>query len=238
MTQMVPADNLGVGKSGTFFLLPLPPGLSSEDLELFGFWTYEFRVGHARYWSTAQGRFGRPLRVTGIQHPAPHLICSVTRSTSGIDATAPYAVTVYNGNRLYNFDLGDPQSRMWFLLYAQVMQADAASYRNVLLERLPGLTLRRQMAGPNNPEHGPAMGPIAGAQFTAAQINDRLALLGLPLTTALSVLAVEVLPGPLNVPDAAGAPAAQAPSEDPLGTQLGVRRIMRTSPLTAVPAIC
>ncbi len=240
MTQMVPADKLGVGKSGTFFLLPLPPGLSSEDLELFGFWTYEFRVGHAKYWSTAQGRYGRPLRVTGIQHPAPHLICSVQRSKSGVSATAPYAVTIYNGNRLYNFDVGDPQTRLWFLLYAQVLQADAASYRNVLLERLAGVTQRRAKGGPNNPEHGPGMGPIAGAQFTAAEINNRLALLGLPLTTALSVLAVEVLPGPLNIPDAAGAgaPAAQAPVEDPLGIQLGVRRIMRTSPLTAVPAIC
>ena len=247
MTQMVPAENIGEGKSGTFFLLPLPPGLSSEDLELFGFWTYEFRVGHAKYWSTAQARYGRPLRVTGLQHPVPHLICSVERSTNGVNAAAPYAVAVYNGNRLFKFEQGDPQTRLWFLLYAQVLQADAASYRNVLLDRVEGITLRTDQSRKYNPQHGTGLGPIAKANFTEAAIDERLALLGLPLTTALSVLAVEVLPGPLNrvyVDDAqAPAGAEQAPAEDeqqedPLGEQLGVRRIMRTSPLTEVPAIC
>ena len=41
------------------YLLPLPPGLHSESPELFGFFTYELRVGHTdRIWCTAQGRFG------------------------------------------------------------------------------------------------------------------------------------------------------------------------------------
>jgi hypothetical protein len=241
MTPMVPADKVGVGTSGTFFLLPLPPGLTSEDLELFGFWTYEFRLGHAKHWSTAQGRFGRPLRVTGIQHPSPHLICTVNRSAPGITVTAPYAVTVYNGNRLYNFDLGDPQTRIWFMLYAQVLQADAASYRNVLLNHVPGARLMNEK-GSGNPQHGPALGPVAGAIFPEVGIDARLDLLGLPPTTPLSVLAVEALPGPLNIPiqdNARGAAsAATAAPEDPLGANLGLRRIMRTSPLTAVPAIC
>ena len=57
--------------SDKHYLLPIPPGLHSESDELFGFFTYEFRVGHANIWSTAQGRFGRTLRATGIQHPAP-----------------------------------------------------------------------------------------------------------------------------------------------------------------------
>ena len=43
------------------YLLPLPPGLHSESPELFGFFTYELRVGHtSRIWCTAQGRFGHP----------------------------------------------------------------------------------------------------------------------------------------------------------------------------------
>jgi hypothetical protein len=65
--------------------------------------------------------------VTGIQHPTPHLICSVERSTNGVNAAAPFAVTVYNGNRLFKLGQDDPQTRMRFLLYTQVLQADAAS---------------------------------------------------------------------------------------------------------------
>ena len=244
MTQMVPADKVGVGKAGTFFLLPLPPSVGSEDLQLFGFWTYEFRAGHVKYWSTAQGRYGRPLRVSGIQHPPPHLICSVERSNAGIGVTAPYAVTVYNGNRLYNFELGDPQTRIWFMLYAQVLQADSASHRNILLDHLQGETIRRTTRGQANPnpQHGLARDPLAGILFPEKIIEERLALLGLPRTNPLSVLAVEVLPGPLNLPpnlkDFAGKDVAANDQEDPVGTNLGLRRILRTSPLTAVPAIC
>ncbi|HYV88453.1 MAG TPA: hypothetical protein VFA91_07730, partial [Candidatus Polarisedimenticolia bacterium] len=58
------------------FLLPIPAGLSRDDPRLFGMWTYELRYGHVDPWSTAHGRFSRPLRVTGVQHPAPHLTCS------------------------------------------------------------------------------------------------------------------------------------------------------------------
>src|SRR5690606_30853539 len=75
------------GNDDVHYLLPLPPGLHAESPELFGFFTYEFRIGHGHWshatdeqenlWSTAQGRFGRPLRVTGLQHPAPTLLCNV-----------------------------------------------------------------------------------------------------------------------------------------------------------------
>jgi hypothetical protein len=251
MTQMVPATSVGVGKSRTFFLLPLPPGMTSESLEFFGFWTYEFRVGHVKKWSTAQGRYGRPLRVTGVQHPAPHLFCAVNRRAEGIEATAPYANTVYNGQRMYDLLAGDPQTRIWFMLYAQVLQADAASYRNVLLTHRLGATLPNPPNSPvQNPQHSFNLDPLAGVTFAQADVNDLLKLLGLPVTTPLSVLAVEVLPGPLNVttgPAGAGpavaattaAPAANvAPQEDPVGANLGLRRILRTSPLTIVPAIC
>jgi hypothetical protein len=243
MTQMVPADKVGVGKYGTFFLLPLPPSVGAEDLELFGFWTYEFRVGHKKYWSTAQGRYGRPLRVTGIQHPAPHLICSVERNHAGVGVTAPFAVTVYNGNRLYNFEANDPQTRIWFMLYAQVLQADSASYRNVLLDHVRGKTLPTAARGEQrNPQHGFARDPLAGNVFPERDIEARLRLLNLPRTNPLSVLAVEVLPGPLNFPSNIKEPgegdAVSNDTEDPVGTDLGLRRILRTSPLTAVPGIC
>ena len=93
-----------------------------------------------------------------------------------------------------------------------------------------------------------------------------LKLLGLAATSPLSVLAVELLPfgeevyrqlpigvkGPaaatgaeFQAPDtqgSAGAEAAATAEEsngaDPLGAGLGSRRILRTSPLTALPSIC
>jgi hypothetical protein len=76
MTQLVPAlPQLGPGGKPQpirHFLLPMPPGITPDSPELFGFWTYELRVGHAgtglSNWSTAQARFGRPLRVAGMQH--------------------------------------------------------------------------------------------------------------------------------------------------------------------------
>ena len=153
MTQMVPAQSAAGGDKRTFYLLPLPQGITSESLELFGFWTYEFRVGHIQKWSTAQGRYGRPLRVTGLQHPSPHLTCTINRSAVSagplINATAPYANTVYNGRRVYNIDLGDPQTSIWFMLYAQVLQADGASWRNVLLNHQIGeLVFNRQTGKP------------------------------------------------------------------------------------------
>jgi hypothetical protein len=249
MTQMTPANLVGVGKSRQFCLLPLPPALTSDDLRLFGFWTYEFRVGHAKMWSTAQGRFGRPLRVSGLQHPPPHLICSLQRNKEKIDVSAPFAVTVYNGDRLYDLQAGDPQTRIWFMLYAQVLQADGASYRNVLLDRRQGQMQpqSKNQTSANNPQHGVNLGPIASTDFAQKDVEARLALIRLSLTAALSILAVEVLPGPVSISDFAdlARPPAATPTapaaeiiEDPLGLGLGTRRILRTSPLTAVPAIC
>jgi hypothetical protein len=242
MTQLVPARPSGLGKSGTFFLLPLPSSLDSEDPSLFGFWTYEFRVGHANMWSTAQGRFGRPLRASGLQHPSPHLICTVERSKNGVGVTAPYALAIYNGNRLYNFQNGDPQTTIWFMLYTQVVQSDGASFRNVLIDHHLGMTL--PVKSPN-PQHGPAIGPMAGWEFPERHIESLLSRIGLPKTSPLSVLAVEILPGllNLNVFDPARNLKSQDSqreneTDDPVGRGLGGRRILRVSPLAAVPAIC
>jgi hypothetical protein len=141
MTPLIPASPSGGKPDGVHFILPLPPGISPEALDLFGFWTYEFRLGHTKLWSTAQGRYGRPLRVTGIQHPAPHLICSPNRNRNEIFVSAPYATTVLNGVRVYDLQFGDPQTVIWFMLYAQVLQTDGASYRNILLAHQQGQLL-------------------------------------------------------------------------------------------------
>jgi hypothetical protein len=113
MTPLIQATASGSLPDGVHYLLPLPPGIASDALELFGFWTYEFRVGHSKLWSTAQGRFGRPLRVTGIQHPPPHLSCTVWRKEAGVSVTAPYATTLLDGQPAIDLRRGDPQTALW-----------------------------------------------------------------------------------------------------------------------------
>jgi hypothetical protein len=87
MTKLVPELTLP-GQAPRRFVLPLPSSVAADDPQLFGFWTYELRVGHAgdglANWSTAQARYGRPLRVTGVQHPAPQLNVMLSRTPSGI----------------------------------------------------------------------------------------------------------------------------------------------------------
>lgn len=116
--------------SDVHYLLPIPPGLYEESDELFGFFTYEFRLGHSKVWSTAQGRFGRALRATGIQHPAPILTSTVNRDEEKLYVTAPYAVAVHKGK---NVTADPPRTELWALLYAQVRQADNKDFRNILL---------------------------------------------------------------------------------------------------------
>ncbi|MFC5623149.1 hypothetical protein [Algoriphagus winogradskyi] len=123
--------------SDRHFILPLPPGMHAESPELFGFFTYEFRVGHAHFdgvkdnlWSTAQARFGRALRVTGIQHPAPNLLCTLNRGKQQMYVTSPFAKAVMNGK---NVTSKPPRTSLWAVLYAQVFQADGLDFRNILL---------------------------------------------------------------------------------------------------------
>ncbi|MFC4872319.1 hypothetical protein [Negadavirga shengliensis] len=128
---------LKASDSDKHYILPLPPGLHAESPELFGFFTYEFRLGHGQWpdrednlWSTAQGRFGRPLRVTGIQHPAPTLLCSLNRDENHLYVSAPFAKAVHKGK---NVTAKPPRTSLWALLYAQVTQADGRDYRNILI---------------------------------------------------------------------------------------------------------
>jgi len=127
--------------SDRHYLLPLPQKLHANADEMFGFFTYEFRVGHYKdastpeqhdmVWCTAQSRFGRRLCVTGIQHPAPTLTCMVDRDEEKLYVSAPYAVAVFDGQ---NVTADPPRTSLWCLLYAQVRQADNRDFRNVLLD--------------------------------------------------------------------------------------------------------
>ena len=221
-------QKLSQSDSPLHYLLPLPAGVDENSPELFGFYTYEVRCGHVEGWSTAQGRFGSPLRVTGVQHPAPELLCSVGRTQAGVKVSAPFAAPVWDGR---NVQPVPPRSSIWVLLYAQAEQVDAADFRNVLLGRKPALWFRKQdfgapnFAGLSRFAGLNAAAPFGTATFSAAEIESALRALTFRADAPLSVLAVELLPEVQELPD-------------PLGADLGSQRILRTSPLIPVPAIC
>ncbi|MCD9033142.1 hypothetical protein LDO32_15550 [Luteimonas sp. Y-2-2-4F] len=206
--------------SPVHFLLPLPPGLAADSPELFGFFAYEFRLGHYGVWTTAQGFAGRPLRVAGIQHAPPPLSCAVTRSKARLTVSAAFAVPVHEGRALRPTP---PVTELWALLYARVHQADDADRRNILLG-----TRRLDPPRGRKPPRGRAQGAEAidgRTEWSSAEIASGLALLTLGHDAPLSCLVVETLPG-------------EVPYADPLAEQLGYERFLRTSPLTAVPAVC
>jgi hypothetical protein len=211
MQPLIPSD------SPVRFMVPLPPGLPEDAPELFGFFTYEFRVGHNQGWSTAQGRFGAALRVTGVQHPAPPLTCMVLQTKAGVIASAPYANPVLDGRSVRPFP---PATAIYVMLYAQVYQSDNLDFRNVLLSHRQARFLRKPIEGQSVIDAF-----YADATWSAAEIRFMLAGLTLPADTPLSCLAVETLPGGASIPD-------------PMGANLGNERVLRTSPLVAVPAIC
>ena len=107
-------------------------------MNYLAFSPYELRIGHKDIWSTAQGRFGRPLRVTGAQHPAPNLFCTVERTEDEIKVVAPYASAVHDGKNVTAFP---PRTELWALIYAQVKMADNQDFRNILFG---GETIRNQ----------------------------------------------------------------------------------------------
>jgi hypothetical protein len=251
MTQLVPALT-PLGRPTRHFLLPLPPGIADDDPQLFGFWTYELRVGHAGQglanWSTAQARYGRPLRATGVQHPASQLNVMLSRTPNGIQAIAPFATPVLNGKKTFAFF--PPFTKLWALLYAQVTQADGASQRNVLLltERLDPLP--DQLVDPNGRTGPSVTRDVYGVGVFSQKDDPKLGKTGietvlnallLPRNSPLSVLAVELLPsnGPFDRPvNEPGVPPQDPQGVGPLDNNLGSQRILRTSPLTAVPPIC
>ena len=209
------------------YLLPLPPGMNSDSPELLGFFVYELRVGHDKQrWCTAQSRFGRPLRVAGVQHPAPPLRCTVSRYADRVLVSSPYAIPVLDGR---NVRAVPPKTAIYALLYVQVLQVDGLSWRNILLLRAEGSLLAPQ-ALVDGANFLPAL-----AQFRQADIVAGLGSLGLPLDSPLSVVVLEMLPensGPEVIK------AVPPPTLSPVGAGLGQVRILRASTLTPVPAIC
>ncbi|KAF2833499.1 hypothetical protein CC86DRAFT_10768 [Ophiobolus disseminans] len=208
MQQLIPTS------SPLHWGLPLPAGITEASVELFGFWTYEFRVGRADdTWCTAQARYGPPLRVTGIQHPAPQLACSMNRNHVRISVSAPFAKPIVSGKISVGYE---PSTEIWFLLYAQAAQIDGGTEkRNILVGRVKGVATRSRKFAHFE----------ANAEFVRKDVNVVLGMYGLKTNTSLSAMAVELF-------------GQQDKVTDPLGGDLGRQRILRTSCLVPVPAMC
>jgi hypothetical protein len=208
-------DPLVQSASATKFYLPLPSWLSDADPELFGFFVYEFVVANAKGWCLAQALPGPPLRVTGIQHPAPPLVCQAMRTPAQIVVNAPFAVPVSNGKSYWT---DPPLTQIWALLYAQVTQVDGTQRRNVLLGRARqyrGSAAARQKRVPVWLRHlGPGgdSGAVGSAWLTAGNGTE--------------------------CPGRGTAPRIFYDFQGSLGSDLGEVRILRTSTLTPVPAVC
>ncbi len=230
------------------YLLPLPPGLHAESPELFGFFTYELRVGHTdRIWCTAQGRFGHPARMSGIQHPAPPLKALAERTPGALRVTAPYATAVFDGR---NVTSRPPKTELWCLLYAQVAQADGRAQRNLLLAEarlelvvretvdIRGFLAKRGAMDARSANQvtvnldAPA---TAACGWTEKELRQILALYDLAPGTSLSVVAVEMMPRYDRFVVFGDPPDT---SVRPLSRDLGRYRILRTSPLVAAPEVC
>ncbi|HKR61304.1 MAG TPA: hypothetical protein VJS64_16405, partial [Pyrinomonadaceae bacterium] len=231
--------------SPVHYLLPLPPGLHHESNELFGFFTYELRVGHSnRIWSTAQGRFGHPRRVNGVQHPAPPLKCLVDRTPKEITVTAQYATSVFNGKDVTS---KPPKTEIWCMLYAQLRQADGKGNRNILLtevrldyvdpKKVPHLIDKKwtKLMVANSLTVNLDAPATATQKWPEAQIQNMLKQFSLSPDTRLSVLAVEMMPR-YDQFILFGDPPNQ--SVRPLSRDLGQYRILRTSRLVSAPAVC
>jgi hypothetical protein len=245
MQRLTPAQD-----SDRHFIVPLPSGTYPDSPELFGFYTYEIRVGHDRgtparpFWSTAQARFGPPVVLDGVQHPCSPLCCNVFRVKNAILASASYAKAFHQGTNLQALP---PNTQIWFVLYARVNQADSGTMRNIELDKKEGGVLGRKyvgilknLTGINLISEGGGVGFAEGRQavqnlhapvqgHAVWQQNEVVALLkdtGLPEDTPLTILGVELLPEPTGS------------FSDPLGANVGQVRILRTSALYPVSELC
>jgi hypothetical protein len=219
MQRLEPSMN-----SNRHFLVPLPPNTDPGSPELFSFYTYEIRAGHDRgpasdpLWSTAQGRFGESLILEGVQHPPPELTCSVFAEPKGaIRVRAPYASSYIGLRRVLPFP---PNTEIWIVLYARVVQADATTKRNIQIDL-------RRLQLPRKPQMNVTQLLVEGeVRLSGAEVKAALDTAGLPETTPISALAIELLPEP------------NGSFDNPLGGDLGQVRIYRTSPLSSVDREC
>jgi hypothetical protein len=208
--------------SNRHFLLPLPPNTDPGSPELFSFYTYDIRCGYDLgpasdpLWCIE--RMGESLRLEGVQHPAPELPCSVFAEPDGtVHVRAPYALPYVGLRRVLP---NPPNTEIWIVLYARVMQADISTRRNIQID-LRRLRIPREHHVRTIPRF--VEGEI---KWSGAEVEAALQVAGLPEDTPISALAVELLPEP------------NGSFNDPLRGDLGQVRILRTSPLAPVDRDC
>jgi hypothetical protein len=154
----------------------------------------------------------------GVQHPAPELPCSVFVEPKGtIRVRAPYAAPYMGLRRVLP---NPPNTEIWIVLYARVMQADASTKRNIQVDLRP-------LIPPREPQVKTTPLLVEGEiRWTGPEVEYALQVAGLPDDTPMSVLAIELLPEP------------NGGFNDPLAGDLGQVRILRTSRLSAVDRNC
>ena len=103
----------------------------------------------------------------------------------------------------------------------QVTQSNGEAHRNLLISRKPALVRHNVFT----PAPAASQAPRGVATWSNTEIALQLEALGLGTAMPISCLAVETLPASQGL-------------ADPLGANLGYERILRTSPLTAIPAVC
>lgn len=208
-------------EQGQCYLVPLPEGVDPTSPELFNMYTYEIRVGHkldnVKRWCTANGRFGPALRVTGIKHPAPQLMCQAQRGPQGVLVRAPFATPTFGGRHVRPVDL---KTRLWAMIYARVRQADGLAWRYLLIGHVPLAPMSSDFG--SRYTHPPVL--LGEARISGQDLRYRLRIAGLPPDTSLAVLATEAFTEPTF--------------QDPVGDDLGFAPLLRTSALVKVPESC
>ena len=145
-----------------------------------------------------------PLPACRCAAPLPPLTANVERintvPTGGgakqpcIVCSADLAQTVLNGRSLTNKQ--QPQTQIWFLLYAQLRRADGKAYRNLLLDKRQGeqIVATSVTGAPLQQTAGVAQQQSISvtAAYSQSAVNTILSQLSLPANTPLSVLAVEL----------------------------------------------
>jgi hypothetical protein len=119
----------------------------------------------------------------------------VNRDELNISVLAPHAVAVMNG---VNITAKPPRTEIWALLYAQVIQADGKSHRNILLdEKMLIYFSAKEYNKYEQYFHTNADGQVYSVNtWSNKEVDQILAIMGLPISSSLSVLCVEMMPRP------------------------------------------
>jgi len=151
-----------------------------------------------------------------------------------ISVSAPHAVSVLNGK---NITATPPRTDIWALLYAQVMQADGLSHRNILLDERMLINMKREQIDQNKQliKINKDAAVYAVTTWQNIEVEEILAIMGLSISSSLSVVCVEMMPRPeryVEMPqEFADSLASESPFHQALAKQQ-VSQYMKTESIT------